>query len=422
MVPDRDRVAVIGSGIAGLTAAYILQRRYDVLLFEAAPTLGGHSHTHDVLTPDRRALALDTGFIVHNERTYPTVLRLFRELGVSTQDTEMSMSIRCRECRLEYAGARGFSGLFPSPRNAVRRRYLHMLAQVPRFHRQARRFLDDPHTGELTLAQFLAAGRFSRYFVHHFVYPLVSTVWSADDTTAGGYPARALFVFLRNHGALSIGGSPQWRTIVGGSRRYVEAAVKGLTAVRIATPVRTVCRDEAGFEVHDDSDERHRVSRVVIATHADEALRLLARPGRAERRVLGAFRYSRNEALLHTDPRPLPSNPRIRSAWNHLKQSCHSTATQLCVSYDLNRLQRLDEPVDYVTTLGDHGQVDRSRILARMTYEHPIYTTESVAARDSLPGLNDGRIAYAGAYHGAGFHEDGCTAGVRAAESFGVTW
>lgn len=412
-----ERVAVIGAGVAGLTAAYLLQRRYDVLLFEAAPRLGGHAHTHDVPTRDG-TVAVDSGFIVHNERTYPNLLRLFGELGVTTRESEMSMSVRCLGCGLEYAGARGLPGLFAQPRNALRPRFLRMLAEVTRFHRHARRVLAEGGE-EVTLGEF--ASGYSRYFTEHFLLPVVSAVWSAPEKVSRAYPARYLFRFLAHHGLLSVGGSPTWRTVAGGSREYVERAAKGLTAVHVGTPVRTVLRTPDGVEVRDDGDERHTVDRVVVATHADEALSLLADPTEDEKQVLGAFTYSRNETWLHSDDSLLPSAPGARASWNYLKPGC-AGADQVLVSYDMNRLMRLDEPRPHVVTLNATDRVDESRVLARMTYEHPVYTPESVAAQRSLPSLATDRTVFAGAYHGWGFHEDGCASGVRAAAAFGVDW
>jgi uncharacterized protein len=418
----RATAAVIGSGVAGLTAAYLLQRRYDVTLFEAEGRLGGHAHTHELATSDGGTANVDTGFIVHNRRTYPQLLRLFSELGVATQDSDMSMSVRCEGCGLEYAGARGLAGLFPQASNVARPAYLRMLAEVARFHRHARRVLVDERAGDVTLGAFLAVGGYSRYFVEHFMLPVVSAVWSAGETVSLAYPARYLFTFLSHHGMLAVGGSPQWRTVVGGSRSYVEAAVKGLTAVAVSTPVRALTRTEAGVEIRDDADTTHQADVAVVATHPDQALTLLAAPTAAEQAVLGAFRYSRNITQLHHDTSVLPRRPGARASWNYLKSACASADGPVLVSYDMNRLQRLAEPDDYVVTLNGTDRVDQSQVIATMAYEHPIYTPESVAAGRRLPQLNDGTLAFAGAYHGWGFHEDGCAAGVRAAASLGVGW
>ncbi|WP_436499404.1 NAD(P)/FAD-dependent oxidoreductase [Actinokineospora sp. HUAS TT18] len=415
------RLAVIGSGVSGLTAAYLLRQRFDVTLFEADDRLGGHAHTHDVPTSDGTLAQVDSGFIVHNERTYPNLLRLFRELGVATRDSEMSMSVRCDGCGLEYAGARGARGLFAQRESLARPRFLRMLAEVKRFHRHARRVLrEDP--GELTLRAFVVVGGYSRYFVDHFLVPLVSAVWSAGAELSMRYPARYLFEFLQHHGMLSVTGSPTWKTVVGGSRTYVERAAKGLSAVEVSTPVRALIRHTDHVELRDDADEAHRFDRVVVATHPDQALRLLAHPTPAERAVLGAFAYSVNETLLHTDTTILPRARDARASWNYLKPACDSADGPVRVSYHMNRLMGLSEPDDYVVTLNARDRVAENAVLRTMVYEHPIYTPETLVAQRGLPALNDGVIAYAGAYHGWGFHEDGCASGVRAAESFGAGW
>jgi predicted NAD/FAD-binding protein len=419
---SRPTAAVIGSGIAGLTAAHLLQRRYEVTLFEADGRLGGHAHTHEVVSSDGATAFVDSGFIVHNERTYPNLLRLFGELGVPTQASDMSMSVRCQGCGLEYAGARGLGGLFPQVSNLTRPAYGWMLAEVLRFHRHARRLLADDRAGDVPLGAFLVVGGYSRYFTEHFLLPVVSAVWSAGEEVSLAYPARYLFTFLDHHGLLSVGGSPQWRTVVGGSRSYVERVAKNLSAVRVATPIRALVRTGDGIEIRDHADAVHRPDRVVVATHPDQALALLAEPTAAERAVLGAFTYSYNETWLHSDTSVLPRRRGARASWNYLKPECSSTAAPVLVSYDMNRLQRLTEPDDYVVTLNGGDRVDPDRVIARMSYEHPVYTPESLAAQRRLPELNDGPLAYAGAYQGWGFHEDGCAAGVRAAAALGVDW
>lgn len=407
--------------MAGLTAAYLLQRRYDVTLFECEPRLGGHAHTHDVLTADAGLLAVDTGFLVHNADTYPRLIQLFAELEVATRPTEMSMSVSCAQCGLEYAGARGLTGLFPTAGALGRARYLRMLTEVPRFHRAARRHLasgDD----STTLGEFARAQRHSAYFVSHFLVPLVSAVWSAAPGDSLRYPARYLFAFLSNHGALSVTGSPQWRVVVGGSRTYVERAAKQLTAVRDSTPVRTIARHPDGVTIRDDGDDRHEFSRVVIATHADTALSLLADPTAAETKALGAFGYSSNPTVLHTDTSVLPRSRNARASWNYRLPSCAAATDHVTVSYDLTRLQHLPTAVPHLATLNPGGQIAAEAMISEMTYEHPIFTRESVAAQALLPALNMARTAYAGAYHGWGFHEDGCRSGAQAAASFGASW
>ena len=418
----RPRAAVVGAGVAGLTAAYLLQRAYDVTLYEADDRLGGHAHTHDIATGDGRLVTLDTGFIVHNARAYPRLLRLFGELGVATRDAEMSMSVRCEGCGLEYAGARGARGLFAASGSRARPEYLAMLAAIPVFYASARRLLGAPGQDALTFGEFLVRGRYRPYFVRHFAVPLVSAVWSCPPADALGYPARYLFEFLGHHGMLSVARSAGWRTVVGGSRAYVERIAKQLTSVRTGVPVRAIRRVPGGVDIHAGEGRAERFSCVVVSTHPDQALRLLDQPTRAEQEVLGAFRYTSSQVLLHTDARLLPSAPGARASWNYLLPGCRGTAGQVTVSYHLNRLMGLAEEADYLVTLNDAGRVRADRVLARMTYGHPVYTAESVAAQHRLASLNTPVIAYAGAYHGWGFHEDGCRSGAQAARSLGVAW
>jgi uncharacterized protein len=453
----RRRIAIIGGGISGLTAGYILARTDEVTLFEAAGRLGGHADTHLVDEPGGGTVSVDTGFIVYNERTYPLLTRLFAELGVETQASEMSMSVSCSGCGVQYAGKRGPAGLGAGVAGGGRP-YLQMLTEVPRFHRAARRLLattptsaqpagEQPsserpserepasqeqtsweQTGEapaggLSLGDFLRAGGFSAYFTEHFAVPLVAAVWSCPQGLALDYPAGYLFAFLANHGLLSLSGSPQWRTVAGGSRRYVERISAGLAQVRLSSPVRSVRRRPDGVTVQDASGARLDFDAAVIATHPDQALRLLDAPTPAERSVLGAFSYTPNEAVLHTDARLLPTRGAVRASWNYAL-ACRdgSAAAPARVSYYMNRLQGLSPDRDYIVTLGGRADVDPASVIAVMDYAHPAYTRPSVAAQSRLSSLNTAVTAFAGAYHGWGFHEDGCRAGVAAARALGCSW
>jgi uncharacterized protein len=413
------RIAVIGGGISGLTAGYILSRSAHVTLFEADSRLGGHADTHLV-----GQVAVDTGFIVYNERTYPLLTRLFAELHVTTRPSEMSMSVRCGGCGLRYAGKRGVGGLVPGLSRGGGA-FLRMLAEIPRFHRAARRLLADGAPADLTFGGFLSRGGYSGYFQAHFALPLVGAVWSCPAGTALEYPAGYLFAFLANHGMLSVSGSPPWRTVAGGSRCYVERAARHLARVRLGVPVLAVRRHPDGAEVRDAAGQLTGFDAVVIATHPDQALRLLERPTRAEREVLGAFTYTPNPALLHTDIRLLPRRRGIRASWNYELGDCqagprHRQSPR--ISYHMNRLQGLPAGRDYIVTLNGEDAVDERRVIARMDYAHPAYTQASVAAQGRLPGLNTPVSAFAGAYHGWGFHEDGCRSGAQAARALGATW
>jgi uncharacterized protein len=417
----RRRVAVIGGGIAGLTAAYVLQRDADITLYEADPRLGGHADTHEVPTSDGRVLGIDTGFIVHNHRTYPTLLRLFAELDVETQESDMSMSVACAGCRVEYAGGRGLSGLLPSARTVADPRYLRMLTRARGFYRQAHELLSSGDD-DMTLREFCRAGGYTRYFVNHFVTPLVAAVWSTAADRTGDYPARFLFRFLDNHGALSVKGAPTWYTVTGGSSRYVEKIAKGLTAVETSTPVRAVTRTATGVEIRDDGDGIAAYDGTILATHPHQALRMLTTATAAERDVLGAISYTVNPTVLHTDTSVLPRAARAQASWNYTMSGCDTRPTGVELSYNMNRLQRLEADDTYIVSLNSEHRIDPSRIIDRMSYEHPVYTVDSVAARHRLAELNDGVLAYAGAYHGWGFHEDGARSGAAAAHSLGGAW
>ena len=408
-MPHRRHIAVIGSGVAGLTAAHELARGNRVTLFESDRRLGGHAHTHLVDGGAGQIVAVDSAFLVHNDRTYPTLCRLFDELGVATRPTDMSMSVRCATTGLEYAGARGFGGLFPTPRNLSRPRYLAMLAEIRRFHRTATALLRGESDDE-PLRDFLDRHRFSAYFRQFFVTPLVAAVWSCRPATALDYPTRYLFTFLDHHGMLTVYGSPVWRTVVGGSAVYVTALAARLDEVRTGTHVSALLRVPDGVRITTASGVR-TFDAAVVATHPDQALALLAAPSAAERAVLGAIPYATNVARLHTDESVLPRHRRARASWNYLVDRTDEVA----VSYDVSRLMRLDTPRRFLVTLGAGGRVDPDTVLTQMTYAHPQYTTESVAAQRCLPALDDDRVVFAGAYHGWGFHEDGAAAGLRAA-------
>ena len=419
MAPTQRRVAVVGSGVAGLLAAHVAAKSAHVTLYEADDRLGGHADTHDVADG---ALAIDTGFIVHNERTYPTLLRLFAELGVETQESEMSLSVCDDETGLEWAGALGARGLFPTAGNLRRPAYLRMLTEIPRFHRRARAVLET--TGEdQTLREFLAEGRFSAYFERHFMEPVVAAVWSCDPDLALEYPARYLFTFLQHHGMLSIFGSPTWRTVTGGSRSYVERVAAGLHDIRTDTKVTSVLETTTGVEITDGNGAIETYDACVVATHPDQALGMLAEPTALQRELLTALPYSANAALLHTDSSLLPGAEGARASWNFRRVAETSGRSRgVTVTYDLTRLQRLPTDTHYLVTLGGDDLVDPDTVIARRDYAHPIYTPESVAARGRLAEISSDRLAFAGAYHGWGFHEDGARSGLVAAERIGLTW
>ncbi|NNG39116.1 NAD(P)-binding protein [Flexivirga sp. ID2601S] len=415
--------AVIGSGVSGLVAAHVLCRTGRVTVFEADDRPGGHAHTHDVRLADGATVPVDSGFIVHNDRTYPTLQRLFGELSVETRPTDMSMSVFSERTGWQYAGGQGVRGILADPATVRRPAYLKMLWQVRRFHAAATDFLSEAAADDLTsIGDWLARLRFDEAFLEHFATPLVAAVWSCAPQDALSYPARSLLTFLQHHGMLTVTGSPTWRTVAGGSRTYVERVFSDARIdLELGTPVQAVAPRADSVTLQTDRAE-HDFSAVVIATHPSAALAMLKSPSPEQAEVLGALRYSQNPALLHTDSSVLPPARAARASWNY--RLLVEATDGVLVSYDLTRLMRLQSPEDQrvLVTLGGEGRVDPATVVARMQYEHPLYSREFVAAQARLPLLTEPRLAFAGAYHGWGFHEDGALSGLLAAEALGGRW
>jgi uncharacterized protein len=408
------RIAIVGAGISGLGAAYLLSRAHDVEIFERDPRPGGHTNTiaHD-------GLQLDTGFIVFNERNYPRLVRLLSELGVRSQPSEMSFSVGCDRCALEWSGRRPFA----QPLNAASPRFLAFLAEVTRWLRTARRALEDGSYGDGTLLDFITERGYSRRFRDHFLVPLTSALWSTAPERALDFPAGYAIRFFHQHGMLGFGRF-DWRTVSGGSRSYVAALCERLRGhVHLGLGVRELRRSPDGVSLRTEDGEERHFDKVVVAAHADQALRLLADPSDEERRVLSAFGYTTNDAVLHSDPSLLPRRRAARASWNFARSDCGVPRGRPTITYYLNRLQRLEAERDYCVTLNRTEEIAPESVIARMTYEHPVYTVESMAAQPGLRALSGPRhTVYAGAHHGYGFHEDGLASGVRAAALLGVEW
>lgn len=406
------RIAVIGAGVSGLTAAWTLAARHEVLLFEREPRLGGHAHTHDVAV-DGRVVPVDTGFMVFNERTYPHFVRMLAALGVDSRPSDMSFSVRCDRCDVEYSSA-GLRGLFARPRQAFTTAHLAMLGDVLRFFRTGRAALVDGSAATQSLGAFLDAHRFGDALVRHFVLPMGGAIWSASSRTMREFPAASYLRFLENHGLLAASGQPVWRTIVGGSRTYVGRIAAALgEGVRVSAPVSRVTRTTTGAIVQATGRDPVTVDAVVIATHADEALALLHDASPEERAALGAFRYSVNPTVLHGDARWLPATPAARAAWNVRMPDCRDEQRPVTVTYDLARLQGLDAAQPMLCTL--NGDDIAAPVYARMTYAHPILDGVAIAAQPRVAALNGARHTYfCGAHLRYGFHEDGVMSALAA--------
>jgi predicted NAD/FAD-binding protein len=407
------KVAVVGTGVSGLVCAHRLHRSHDVSVFEADSRIGGHVNTIAI----GPGLAVDTGFIVYNERTYPGFSKLLTELGVETQASDMSFGVSCQRTGLEWA-SRSLPAVFADPRNLLRPSFLRMLRELPRFQRDARALLASPEE-KLTLGEFLAGGGYARELVDHCLVPMGAAIWSAAPDRFLDFPAVSFARFFDNHGLLSLRSEVRWRVIRGGSARYVEKLVAPWRErIRTGTRVTAVQRREGGVDLIAAGRAR-RFDRVILAVHSDQALALLDPATEAERRVLSAIRYQANEAVLHTDRRVMPHRRRAWASWNYripLRPRAH-----VQVTYHMNRLQRLAAPEDYFVTLNDDGTIEPARVLRRIGYHHPVFDAAASAAQRRHAELDGaGGVHFAGAYWGYGFHEDGLRSALAVCERLGA--
>lgn len=411
-------VAVIGSGISGLGAAWLLSRKYAVTLFERETRAGGHSNTVDAPTVGR-PVPVDTGFIVYNEACYPNLVALFDHLSVPTAPSDMSFAVSLDGGRYEYSGS-GVSGLFGQPSNILRPSHWRMTADVLRFFREARTLLDDPDRCSLSLGDYLQANRYSRAFVDRHILPMAAAIWSTPSAEVMRFPAASFVRFFANHGLLQARNQPIWRTVVGGSREYVSRLLDDMDgSVALGAAVTSIRRSGDGVVVRAQGNEEP-FDACVVATHADEALSLLADADHDERRLLGAFRYKANRAFLHRDCGQMPRRRRIWSSWNYLGSGAGNERT-LSLTYWMNSLQPLGERCpDLFVTLNPARPIATDQVIASFDYAHPMYDTAAMAAQGELWRLQGRRNTwFAGSYFGYGFHEDGLQSGLAAAEDMG---
>jgi uncharacterized protein len=405
-------IAIIGTGISGLTAAWHLHREHRLTIFEANDYIGGHTNTVEAEFWGK-TYAVDTGFIVYNDWTYPNFIELLARLGVASQPTVMSFSVRCERTGLEYNG-QDLNTLFAQRFNLFRPSFHRMLRDILRFNREAPALLESDC--EISLNDYLREQRYGREFIEQYIIPMAAAIWSAEPGLMGEMPARFFVQFFKNHGLLSVSQRPQWRVIQGGSRNYVGP----LTApfrdrIRLNCPVEWVRRQPNHVQVKTRHGPVERFDEVVFATHSDQALRLLADPTPREREILSAIPYQENEAVLHTDTRLLPRRKLAWAAWNY--HLAAQPQTRVAVTYNMNILQNLDAPVTFCVTLNPSEAIDPARILYRTTYHHPVFTDAGVRAqarRHEISGVN--RTWYCGAYWSYGFHEDGVNSGLAVAD------
>ena len=409
------RIAVVGTGVSGLVASYLLHEEHELTVYEAEDYVGGHTHTLDVAVQGR-TYAVDTGFIVFNEQTYPNLVTLFRRLGVEWQDSNMAFSVRCERTGLEYCPS-NLDKLFAQRRNVFRPGFWRMLRDIFRFRRESAELLEGE--GEVTLGEYLDGRGYSREFVEHFIVPMGAAIWSAEPVGFRQFPARLFVRFFTNHGFLKVRGQPRWLVVTGGSRRYVERMTAGFDdRIRLSCPVRSIRRSADGIEVNAGEGLSEIYDHVIIATHSDQALALLADPTPAEREILGAISYQENLTELHTDTSQLPRRRKVWAGWNyHILADAQS---RVALTYDMNILQSLDAPVEFCVTLNRPEDIDPQKKIRSMAYAHPIYTSSAVEAQQrhgEISGVD--RTHYCGAYWGYGFHEDGVNSALAVCRFFG---
>ncbi len=412
------KIAVVGSGISGLVAAHTLRDRHEVHLFESADRLGGHAHTADVETGGR-LIAVDTGFIVYNEQTYPGFVALLRELAIETQPTEMSFGVVCERTGVAWA-SRGLSSVLARPGNLLRREFRDMLRELPRFNREASQLLDS-NDGKASLGEWLTGRGFSPGFRDLYLRPIGAAIWSASPGDFLDFPASTFARFLHNHQLLRTKNFLPWRTVVGGSRSYVKAIADRLSGrIHLNHSVRSVVRSIAGVRLLFADGHDRTFDRVVLATHSDQSLWLLANPTRDEVRVLSAIRYRENDAILHTDDTILGSAKRASASWNYRVTA--DARPRVLVTYDMNRLQSIPNQQRLLVTLNAEDRIDPAKVLSRETYHHPVFDSDTIAAQSRFDAIDGGGgVHFCGAYWRYGFHEDGLWSAKRVAERINRT-
>ena len=408
------KIAIIGSGIAGNVAAYTLRQAHDITVFESGSYVGGHTNTVDVYEDDR-SIAVDTGFIVFNDRTYPNFIRLLDEIGQASQPSEMSFSVQADDGKIEYSGS-SLNGLFAQRRNIVRPPFYRMIRDILRFNRTTLPSIDRLDDEE-TLGNYLRKNGYSHEFVNHYLIPMAAAIWSAEPGSVLEMPVRFLVRFFANHGLLQISNRPIWRVIKGGSREYVGKLVAGhRNRIRLNSPVQSIRRIDQRVEVHSATGGTESFDYVFVACHSDQALGLLKDATRTEREVLGAIQYQPNEAILHTDASLMPTKRCAWAAWNyHIPRD---SSRHVAVTYNMNILQGLEATKQYLVTLNNDRHIDPDKVIRTVQYEHPVYSRESVAAQRRQAEINTDRTFFCGAYWRSGFHEDGVVSALNALGHF----
>ena len=419
---NKFKIAVVGGGVAGIVSAYLLQRKHQVSLFEQNGYLGGHTNTIKIKDGPDAGLAVDTGFIVLNDKTYPLFQKFLKHLDVGTRDSEMSFGFQCRQSGLVYAG-NDLNGLFAQRRNIFNPTFYRFLLEIGRFCRQAREDLVSGTVQKITLGEYLRRGHFSSFMIDNYLLPMAAAIWSTPALRTADFPAEAFLRFFKNHGLLSFRDRPQWKTVVGGSSAYVKAFRNCFSGdIFLNAGVAKVFREPDGVRLQFSDGHCRVFDKVVIATHADQALHLLGDASADEQRLLSPWQYQRNHTVLHTDAGLLPAQKSAWSAWNFTRETTGNHSMPVYVTYYMNRLQGLQARQHYCVTLNYPHDFRSETVIARFDYQHPQYTFASMATQPDLPRLNGQQHSwFCGSYFGYGFHEDAVRSAVGVAEDFGVT-
>lgn len=415
------KIAIIGAGISGLTAAYLLQQQHDITVFESEDRIGGHTATKHV-TVAGQSYAIDTGFIVYNDWTYPNFIRLMQELGVASKNTEMSFSVKCAVTGLEYGGS-DFNTLFSQRRNIVNPAYWKMLWDIVRFNKQALADLEANRLDDgITLGQYLSQKGYGSAFTNQYLIPMGSAIWSASTEHMLNFPLLFFVRFFKNHGLLSVNNRPQWHVIEGGSGQYLKPLSDRFNdRIQLGSRIIGVRRSSDNVEILFEDGHSEQFDQVVMACHSDQALALLDQPSELEQQVLGAIPYQQNEVVLHTDDSLLPDKRLAWSSWNYWLRE--TDQAQAILTYDMNILQGIEAPVTFCVTLNATEAIKPEAILGRYQYSHPVFSLASVAAAARWSDINGvNRSWFCGAYWGNGFHEDGVSSGIKVARALGVEW
>lgn len=418
---EKYSVAIIGGGVAGIVSSFLLSKKHDVTLFEKNDYLGGHTNTIPIKSGPDAGLAVDTGFIVLNDRTYPNFHSFLKAVNVKVRKSDMSFGYYCENTNLQYAGTT-LNGLFAQRKNLYSPAFYSLLSEIFKFNQRSKKALANEELEGVSVEEYLRNGNYSSYFISHYLVPMGAAIWSSSQEGIQEFPAKTFLQFFLNHGLLSVPFTPQWQTVEGGSNSYVKAFKQIFNGkIVLNSGVTGISRTDSGVEVHRLGHVSERFDKVVIATHADQAFKLLHDATPIEKKLLSPWQYHKNKTVLHTDTRILPPTKRAWASWNYRRTQGESDKTSVYVSYHMNRLQGITSKDEYIVSLNARSPIDQNKVIYEVLYEHPAFTLESISTQPELSKLNGTNNTYfAGSYFGYGFHEDAVKSAVEVSKRFGI--